>query len=404
MRKVLKCGQLFSARDDSVQTDMAVVVDGNKIMEVLPASAVDTTNAEIVDLGDKFVMPGLIDAHVHISMIPGESLATYYATKLQSQMTVDSLVQAEADLMAGFTSVRDGGDYQYVSVGVRDGINAKKLKGPRILAAGPALNATGGNTDSHFNPTVSGQHTMAYICNSPDEMRAAARQNIKYGAEHIKLMATGGVMSRGTDPNAADFTVEEMKAAVEVADEKGLTVMTHAHGTGGIRNAVLAGTTTIEHGMLMDESSIELMEKHGTYLTPTIIAAYRIAEAKGKLPDWMIEKASKVLENFRENLGKCRKAGIKICFGTDAGTPFSYHGQQTFEFELMEQFGFTPLETLVAATRTNATMMKWIDKLGTIESGKLADIVAFSQSPLENIKTMGDVRFIMQDGDIVKPV
>jgi len=245
---------------------------------------------------------------------------------------------------------------------------------------------------------------MGVVVDSPDEARKAARNNFKYGADHLKICATGGVASFGDEPGAPELSFEEMKAALDVANAKGRPSSAHAHGAQGIKMAIRAGVTSIEHGMLIDEEAMEMMKAHDVYLIPTIIAAYRIIEEgkKGALPLWMVEKAEKCLINHGKNLQKMLKMGIKIGFGTDAGCPFDHHGQQAYEFELMTQYGFSPAQALLSATKVNAELLRVQDILGSIEPGKLADVIAFDDSPLEDIRVMTQCIFVMKDGVIYK--
>ena len=403
MKKVIKCGQLFCAKDESVAKDMAIVIEDNKIVEVVPAASVDTAGAEVFDLSAKFVMPGLIDAHVHINMNGEPGGSDWMLSTSDGKLALMSVLNAQDDLMAGFTSLRDESGANFTDVAVRDMINAGKFWGPRIMCSGVSLSSTGGHGDGHYNPGVVGGN-MAYIVNSPDEARAAVRRTFKYGADQVKLMATGGVMSFGDEPGAPEMSYEEMKAAIDIANERGLLSSAHAHGAEGIKNAVRAGITSIEHGMLIDEEGREMMAKYGTYLLPTIIAAYNIVEfgvANG-IPQWAVDKAAYCLENHFESVSKMRKMGVNIGFGTDAATPFNFHGKQGFEFELMTRAGFSPAETLLAATKVNAKLMKWDSKVGSIEPGKFADVVAFDKNPLDDIKVMTTVSFVMKDGVVYK--
>lgn len=403
MKKVIFCGGLFTATDESVQKDMAIVIEGNKILEIVPAAQAKAIEGEVIDLSDKFVMPGMIDAHCHINMDGNAGITAVCTEQSQGDITIDTVINAKKNLMAGFTSVRDEGDFQFTAIAVRDAVNAGKIAGPRIMTSGMAITGTGGHADSHFSPDVTGKTTLGVVINSADEARAAARYNFKYGADQLKIMATGGVMSLGDDPKCSELTFEEMRAAIEIAESRGRITSAHAHGSDGIKIAVRAGITSIEHGMLMDDECVELMAQYGTYLIPTIIAAKNIAEApQGVLPGWMVEKAQLVLAGHKENLRKCREANIKIGFGSDAGTSFNYHGQQTVELALMVDFGFTPAQTLIAATRVNSQLMRWDDRVGTLEAGKLADVVAFDASPLEDITTAQKASFVMKDGCVYK--
>ena len=404
MKQIIKCGRVFTAVDESVRENMAVAVEDGKITAVVPMQEADLAGAEVIDLSDKFVMPGLIDAHVHVNLSGEPSILHLFADGSEGALTITSIKNAQKDLMAGFTSIRDECGFRFTDVAVRDAIQKGLIAGPRMLVSGEALTGTGGHADSHLAPYVTGDTALGAIINSPDQARKAARRSFKYGADQLKIMATGGVMSMGDDPKCSELSFEEMKAIIEVAKARGRITSAHAHGSDGIKIAVRAGITSIEHGMLMDDECVELMASHGTYLVPTIIAAKAIVDhgVEAGLAPWMVEKAELVLSGHKDNLRKCREAGVKIAFGTDAGTSFNYHGVQTVEFGLMVDFGFTPAQTLVAATRTNAQMMKWDDRVGTLEAGKLADIVAFDRSPLEDIQIMDQVSFVMKDGVVCK--
>ena len=401
-KKVLRCGQLFQAKDETVLKNMAVAIEDDKITAVTPIGELDENGAEVIDLSDKFVMPGLIDAHLHVNM-NGEPNVDWLAKQTLGDLTLLSMVHAKSDLMAGFTTIRDEGAIGFTDVALRNAINAGMVDGPRMFVSGMALSSTGGHGDAHFNPDIEGG-SFAQIINSPDEARKAARYTFKYGADQIKLMATGGVMSYGDEPGAPELTYEEMKAALDIAKSKGRISTAHAHGAEGIKNAIRAGITSIEHGMLIDDEGMQMLVDHGTYLIPTIIAAYQIVEygKKGMLAPWMVEKAELCLENHGEHLKKMIAMGVKIGFGTDAGTAFNRHGEQGYEFELMTEYGFTPAKALLAATKVNAELIRWQDKVGSVEAGKFADLVAFDRSPLEDIRVMTKCSFVMKGGKVYK--
>lgn len=404
MKTIIKCGSFFSAVDQTVQKDVAIVVEGNTIAQVAPANTVDTAGTKVIDLSGKFVMPGLIDGHLHVGM-NGEpdSMAEFPFLKT-GDVAYRAMHYVEADLMAGFTTIRCEGDVNYVDISLRDAIQKGLCVGPRMQCSGVAVSSTGGHGDYHFNPDIVGGE-FAAICNGPDAARAATRATFKHGADQVKLMATGGVMSKGDEPGACEMTFEEMKACCEVARFRGKTSSAHAHGAEGIKNAIRAGITSIEHGMLIDEEGMDMLVEYGTYLVPTIIAAYRIVEfgkAAG-IPDYAVEKAQVCLENHAAHLKEMVKKGVKIAFGTDTGTPYSKHGEQAFEFQLMAEAGIPAAYCLQAATKVNAAMIKRDQELGTIEPGKLADIVAFDGNPLEdNMKSMMNCCFVMKDGVVYK--
>lgn len=401
MKKIIKCGQLFSAVNETVQKNMAILVEDQKITGLFPIDACKE-DGDVIDLSDKFVMPGMIDAHVHVCLDGGpDPNASYH--KLPGEITLSALVQAQKDLMAGFTTLRDEGGPGFCDIALRNAINSGLVTGPRMYVSGLGLTSTGGHADSHFAPNIEGA-SMGVVVNGPDEARKAARNNFKYGADQLKICATGGAVSFGDEPGAAELTFEEMKAALDVANTKGRTSSAHAHGADGIKMAIRAGITSIEHGMLIDDEAMEMMKQHDIYLIPTIIAAYRIIEhgKKGALPLWMVEKAEQCLNNHGKNIRKMLDMGIKIGFGTDAGCPFDNHGEQAFEFELMTRFGFSPEKALLSATKVNSELLRKQNSIGTLEPGKLADIIAFDSSPLEDIRVMTKCTFVMKDGVVYK--
>lgn len=403
MKQVIHCGQLFTAVDGAVQKDMALCLNDEKIEKVCPFAEAETDGAKIIDLSDKFVMPGLIDAHVH-TCADGAAGSFSGDGDTIGDVAFKSLVNAQKDLMAGFTTLRDECSNGFADVALRNAINTGKVTGPRMMVSGIAIGATGGHADSHHSPHVSEAPVNGLIIDSPDEGRKAARYNFKYGADQIKIMATGGVLSFGDDPAASELTLEEMQAILDVAKERGRTSSAHAHGANGIKYAIRAGITSIEHGMLMDDECIDLMALSGTYLIPTIIAAHQIVAngREGGMPEWAVLKAEQCLAGHKENLRKCREKGVKIGFGTDAGTNYNEHGKQALEAKLMVEYGFEPAYVLQAITRVNAEMMRWNERVGTLEAGKLADVVAFEKSPLEEIETMQNALFVMKDGVIYK--
>lgn len=400
-KKVLKCGQFFDSVEECVKENVNVVVEGNKVVEVT-TNPVDETGAEVYDLSKKFVMPGMIDAHTHVMMNGETSAMVDMISKRDADYAYDAMLNAQADLMAGFTSLRDEGAVGFVDISLRNAINSGKVAGPRMAVSGLPIGSTGGHADNPYrlDNVIKG---MATVVDSPDEARKAARHTFKYGADQLKIMATGGVMSIGDEPGAPDLTFEEMKAALDIVKLHGKLSSAHAHGALGIKFAIKAGIQSIEHGMLMDEECMDMMVENGVYLVPTIIAAYRIVENGDKLPEEAVRKAQFCLENHGKNLELCRKKGVKIGFGTDTGTYCSQHGKQAYEFELMQKYGkFTVTESLVACTKTNAELLHWADKVGSVEPGKFADIVAFDESPYDDISTMCRCTFVMKDGVVYK--
>ena len=319
--------------------------------------------------------------------------------------TLKALQDAHIDLMAGFTALRVVGGNGFADEAVRDAINRGEHWGPRLMTSGCAISTTGGHADDHYGPYLNDEmNTAPAIGDGPDELVKAVRYNIKHGCDMIKYMSTGGVMSLGTTIDSQQMSFEEMKAICDTAKLYNMTIATHAHGTSGIKDAIRAGVTSVEHGMMMDEEGIELMKEHGTTLVPTLIAAERII-VKGKeigSPDWMIAKAKQVFDSATHNFKRCIEENIPIAFGTDTGTPFNFHGKQAYEFELMCRYGMTPAQALTSATKVGSQLMRKWDQVGSIEPGKFADVVAFDGDPMEEIQAMTRCCFVMKGGEVYR--
>ncbi len=404
MKTAIKCGKLFDPNTKSVLENMLIVIEGDKVLEVLPAQNAETAEMNVIDLSDKFVMPGLIDGHVHIGMSGQGGNTADGVRRLLGEDTLTSLKNAQTDLYAGFTTLRDCGANGFNDVAVRNSINKGEFIGPRLVVCGESMGSTGGHSDSHYAPQLIEATPKHHIIDGVASAYHAARYNIKYGADFLKFMSTGGVMSFGTTVGAQQLTFEEMRAIIEIAEMYGVHTATHAHGTNGIKCAVRAGVTSVEHGMILDDEAIELMLEHGTYLTPTIIAAERIVSngETGGMAPWMVDKARQVLSRHENGFRKCLERGVKIAFGTDAGTPYNFHGKQGYEFELMNKFGMKIEDILVAATKTNSQLLRKDKEIGTLETGKYADVVAFEKNPMEDVTTMKNCVFVMKGGAVIK--
>ncbi len=404
LKQALKCGKLFCPQNGKTLKNAVILVEGNRILAVQTDREAIPDGFMAVDLSHLFVMPGLIDAHVHTGSSGEADGLAQSARATVGDIAFISLRNARQDLYAGFTTLRDAGSVGFADVALRNAINRGEVIGPRMVVAGIAMGSTGGHADSHFAPHIQETLLPDLCINGVESARRAARYNLKYGADFLKFMSTGGVMSVGTTVGAQQLTADEIAAIIEIADMYGVHTATHAHGTAGIKAAVRAGVSSVEHGMMLDDEAIDLMLQHGTHLTPTIIAAERIVVhgEEGGIAPWMVQKARQVLENHKAGVQKCLARGVTLDFGSDAGTPYNFHGKQGYEFELMVSFGFTPAQALTAATVTNAKLIRMQNQIGTIEPGKLADIVAFAGDPLDDIKTMQDCRFVMKDGAVVK--
>ena len=404
-KKAIKCSKLFDSTTGTVREHVVIFTNGDRIEAVVPAAEAQLEGCEVIDLTGKFVTPGLCDSHVHLSMNGEANPALQKPFETIADWTLRSLKTAHLDLMGGFTSLRVVGGNGFADEAVRDAINRGEHWGPRLMTAGAAISTTGGHADDHYSPYLNDEmNTAPGVGDGPDELIKAVRYNIKHGANLIKYMSTGGVMSLGTTVDAQQMSFEEMKAICDTAKLYGLTIATHAHGTNGIKDAIRAGVTSVEHGMMMDEEGIELMKEHGTTLVPTLIAAERII-VKGKeigSPDWMIAKAKQVYDHACHNFRRCIEENIPIAFGTDSGTPFNFHGKQAYEFQLMCENGMTPAQALTAATRTASQLMQKWNEVGSVEAGKFADVVAFDGDPMEDITAMTRCCFVMKGGEVYK--
>ena len=404
-RTVIHCGTLLDMVKNEAQTEMTVVVEGKKIISISkgyqPAGASDV----LIDLKNKTVLPGLIDMHVHLETQTSRDGYMDRFTKNEADIAFKAAYYAEVTLLAGFTTVRDLGGTG-VNTALRNAVNQGFTKGPRIISAGKSIATTGGHADptNGFSKKLMGDPGPADgVANGVDECRKAVRQRYKDGSDVIKITATGGVLSVAKDGSSPQFSKEELKAIIETANDYGLKVAAHAHGNEGIRRAVEAGVQTIEHGTYMEEETMELMKKYGTYYVPTIIAGKTVADSAkraGYYPALVVPKALAVGPKIQMTFGRAYKAGVKIAFGTDAGVYI--HGYNAKEFEYMTEAGMPALEAIKSATSVNAEVLGMKDKIGTLEAGKLADIIAVDENPLKNIKTLQKVIFVMKDGMVYK--
>jgi imidazolonepropionase-like amidohydrolase len=404
-RTLIHCGSLINGKSKETQSQVTVVVEGNKILSVDRGFTKPGKDDKVIDLSKKTVMPGLIDMHVHIeSETSKDALAKRY-TQNEADVAFQSTIYARKSLMAGFTTVRDCGG-SGVNISLRNAVNAGTVVGPRIFTAGKGVATTGG----HGDPTNGSRRDLMGdpgpkegVINGPDDARKAVRQRYKDGADFIKITATGGVLSVAKDGSGPQFTQQEVNAIVEAAKDYGFHTAAHAHGAEGMKRAVLAGITTIEHGTLMDEEVMDLMIKMGTYHVPTIIAGRSAAEY-AKIPGYyhplVAPKAIEIGSKIQENFAKAYKRGVKIAFGTDAGV--YPHGENAREFGYMVEGGMPAIDALLCAMQTNATILGAGDRIGSVEAGKLADIVAVNEDPTKNIKTMEKVTFVMKDGVVYK--
>lgn len=387
-----------------MQSEMTIVIEGNKITNISKGYQSPVGDSKVIDLKNKTVMPGLIDAHVHIS---GETSRNRYTEGFQlnpEDFAFRSVGYAERTLMAGFTTVRDLGGT--TTLALRNAINGGYIKGPRIIAAGKSIATTGGHADptNGVNREMMGDpEAKEGVINGPDEAVKAVRQRYKEGSDVIKITATGGVLSNAKDGAGAHFTEEEIKAVVRTAKDYGYKVAAHAHGSEGMKRAIRAGVNSIEHGTFMDDEVIALMKQHGTWYVPTITAGKSVADSAklvGYYPAVVAAKALETGPKIQATFAKAYKAGVKIAFGTDAGV--FMHGKNYKEFEYMVEAGMPAMKAIQSATVSGADLLGLADKIGSIEKGKLADIIAVEGDPLLDIKMMKEVRFVMKEGVVYK--
>lgn len=404
-RTLIHCGTLIDGKSDKAQKEMTIIIKEGEIEGVVKGYQSPSQGVSVIDLKSKTVMPGLMDMHVHLE---GESSPTSYIDEFklnEADIAFNSTVYAKRTLMAGFTTVRDLGGTG-VNTALRNAINSGKVVGPRIYSAGKIISTTGG----HGDPTNSYRHDLMGdpapidgVVNGPYEARKAVRQHYKDGADVIKITATGGVLSVAKDGSGPQFQMDELKAIIETANEYGMITAAHAHGPEGMKRAVEAGITSIEHGTLMTPEVMELMKEKGTYYVPTITAGKYVAEkAKidGFYPALVVPKALAIGPKIQSTFGEAYKKGVKIAFGTDAGV--FPHGENGKEFGYMVEVGMPPMKAIQSATIVAAQMLKIDNKYGSVEKGKKADIVAVDENPLDNIHTMENVSFVMKDGVIYK--
>lgn len=399
---VLKAARLFDATNDSLVQPGLIVVTGNKIQSVGGRAP---TSATIIDLGDATLLPGFIDAHTHLTM---DFDPDYNGARLNGlsrtvpEDAIRSTVNARKTLMAGFTTVRDVGSENFLDIGLRNSINAGIVPGPRMLVAVHAIGATGGHCDEGdgFRFGLLNHETGPEdgVINSPDQGRFAVRFNIKYGADVIKTCPTGGVLSPTDDVDAPQLSQAEMDAIVSTAHDLRRKTAAHAHGAEGAKRAIRAGIDSIEHGTFLDDEALRMMREHGTYLVPTLSVRSGIAESK--FPPLVQHKADVAVKAQDAMVRRALAMGVKIALGTDAAV--YPHGNNALEFVLMANDGMTPAQSLRAGTAAGADLLGLQTKIGTLEPGKLADIVAVPGNPLLDIKVTQSVFFVMKEGTVYR--
>jgi len=396
----IHAGHVLDVKTGKMLSDQMIVIADGKIVSIgEAASAKAPADAHRIELPNATILPGLIDAHTHLTFDP-----TFGYERLAISIPRETLTgakNARLTLQAGFTTVRNVGADGYSDVALRDAINAGDVPGPRMLVSGPALSITGGHCDNNLLP-YEYHATEGGVADGIAAVQHKVRENIKYGSDLIKVCATGGVLSRGDDPQASQYTLEEMKAIVADAHRLGRKVAAHAHGAQGILWASQAGVDSIEHGSYIDDAGIAEMKKNGTYLVPTLYLGDWMIDNAGltHLPDFLLVKAKEVIPAARKNIAHAFASGVKVAFGTDAAV--YPHGLNAHEFAVMVKLGLTPLQAIQAATINASDLLGWSGKVGSLDPGAWADIVAVDGDPLKDVTTLERVKFVMKGGEVVR--
>ena len=405
-RTLVHAGRLIDGVHDQARSNVTIVVEGGRFTAIDTGFTAPVEGDEVIDLSQQTVLPGLMDMHVHLT---GQLSRTSYLDEVvlnPTDLALKAAYYGRLTLLAGFTTVRNVGDDGMATVSLRNAIRAGTAVGPRIYTAGKAIATTGGHADptSGWCEALQGDPgPRDGVIDSPDEARQAVRERYKDGADMIKITATGGVLSMASSGDNAQFTDEELAAIVSTAHDYHMTVAAHAHGAEGMLRAVRAGVTSIEHGTYMTDEIMQLMKKKGTYYVPTLLAGetvMKMAEEDDFLPEIVRPKARRIGPLVQATFARAYRAGVLIAFGTDSGV--SAHGENAREFELMVAGGMPPMKAIQAATISSARLLRADQDLGSVEAGKLADLIAVNGDPLADISLLKDVRFVMKDGVVYK--
>lgn len=389
--KVILAGVLIDGTGSAAKNNQAITIENGRIVKIEDAKAAQLEGAEVIDCQNQVVMPGLINCHIHCLNpvgLPG-SVVDNLTTMERAYWGMRNL----RDLLeSGVTTVRNLGTMKNYDLEIKKSINEGLIEGPHMYCSGSCICMTGGHG------WKSGLES-----DGVDECRKHARQQLKAGVDLIKIMATGGVMTDGVEPGSAQLTEEEMRAAIEEAHKANRRTATHAQGTEGIKNALRAGIDTVEHGIFLDEWCIDFMKEHGVWLVPTLVAPQCIVEAgveKG-VPAYAVRKSNYVIGYHVDSFKRAYAAGVKIAMGTDAGTPYNYHNNSAYELELMVKYGVSNMDALVISTRNGADAIGILEDFGTLEAGKVADILVLNENPLENISNIRSVSKVFKEGRMV---
>jgi imidazolonepropionase-like amidohydrolase len=401
---VLKAARVFTATSERPLAPGMVIVEGDHIVQV-GQNLTAPPGAQVIDLGDATLLPGFIDAHVHMAAEGGDDwYRDFYQgiMRFPAEQALYAAQYARKTLDAGFTTVRDLGSQDFVALGLRNAINAGIAEGPRMMIANHGIGSTGGHADQAPYPPdrIKPAGTLEGVCNGADQCREAVRYQIKYGADVIKCMPSGGVLSLSDPVDVPELTQEEMNAIVSEAHAWHRKVAAHCHGDEAARIAIAAGVDSIEHGSFLKDDTLRLMKTKGVYLVPTLFAGFWVGEKADHFPPAIAAKARAAAAQMQSMFQRAAKIGVKVAFGTDSAV--EPHGLDAQEFALMVKNGFTPAQALLSATVGGADLLGLSDQIGTIEKGKLADLVAVPGDPLQDIRQTEKVNFVMQRGRVIK--
>lgn len=395
MKLIVKNASLWDGTGSPVQAGMTIVMAEDKFVSITQEDLEIKEGDTVIDAQGKFVMPGMIDCHVHVTSTGQPKDITGNQNAPEAYLALIGAQMIQRDLEAGFTTVRNMGTKNFMDISIQKAWQEGRIKGARILTSGPCITMTGGHG------WMGGLQS-----DGQDECRKSARLLLRNGVEVVKIMATGGVMTPGVEPGSPQLTEAEIRAAVEEAHKAGRKTATHAQGTEGIKNAVRAGIDTVEHGIFLDEELLVMMKERNTALVPTLVAPYHINQGgvAAGIPEYAVAKASQVAASHLNSFKMALQAGLTIALGTDAGTPLNFHGENALELQLMTENGMSNEQALLAATKTASEVVDRADLIGSVEVGKLADLLIIEGNPLEDISLLvkkDPIKIIIQNGKVV---